>query len=100
MASSSPRPGIAVEMAVVTVEGLAERPDPMGQVCCGRASHGEPSMSRSKQPIDQFELVAASAEAFTLEHFARPDQGATGPVQRPARAQEVASRTRVVEERH
>ena len=30
MASSSPRPGIAVEMAVVTVEGLAERPDFVG----------------------------------------------------------------------
>jgi hypothetical protein len=30
MASSSPRPRIAVEMAVVAVEGLAERPDFVG----------------------------------------------------------------------
>jgi hypothetical protein len=43
-----------------------------------------PAMARSESPIDQLEIVAGSAEVFTLEHGAGPDQGATGAVARAA----------------
>jgi hypothetical protein len=56
-------------------------------------------MARCKQPVDEVEPSAGSAEALSLELGAGPDQGAADPAQRRSFAPKVASRTRVVEER-